>query len=384
MTPRDPYEVLGVARGASADEIKSAYRKMAMQYHPDRNPDNAEAEAKFKEAAAAYDILGDAQKRARYDQYGHAGMGGGGSQGYHEYTNVNDIFSAFGDIFGQSMFGDMFGGGQRGARQRSRKEAGADLRIRMPLTLEEIATGVERTLKIKHYKACTTCSGSGAEGSSGYSTCTACNGTGEVRQVSRSVFGQFINIAPCTSCSGSGEILKSACPSCSGEGRVEGETTVKVTIPAGVSTGNYVPLTGKGHAGRRGGPSGDAMVVIEELEHDVFEREDDDVHLRHVIDFPTAALGGEVRVPTLSGESVLTVEAGTQPGSVLRMKGKGIPHLNGRGQGDQLVHVDVFVPTKLSSDERSALRKLSSSDHFKPRDQRESGGIFQKVKEVFQ
>jgi molecular chaperone DnaJ len=381
MSTRDPYETLGVSRSASAEEIKSAYRKLAMKYHPDRNPDDPQAEANFKEAAAAYDILSDADKRARYDQHGHAGLGG--QQGYHEYTNVNDIFSAFGDIFGQSIFGDMFGGGQRGSRQRTRKEQGADLRVRMPLTLEEIATGVEKTIKIRHYKSCGSCSGSGAKGSAGYTKCSACGGSGEVRQVSRSVFGQFINIAPCTSCSGQGEILQDKCDTCSGEGRVEGDTTVKVTIPAGVRTGNYIPLTGKGHAGRRGGEAGDAMVVIEEQEHAVFERDEDDVHVRHTIDFPTAALGGEINVATLTGEAVLTIEPGTQPGTVLRMKGKGIPHVHQRGTGDQLVHVDIYVPTKLSSEERSALKKLASSKHFIPTERTATGDFFQKVKEAF-
>lgn len=381
MATRDPYDLLGVDRNASADEIKSAYRKLAMKYHPDRNPDDAQAEANFKEAAAAYDILSDADKRARFDQYGHAGLGG--QQGYHEYSNVNDIFSAFGDIFGQSIFGDMFGGGQRSSRQRSRKEQGADLRVRMPLTLEEIATGVEKTIKIRHYKSCNTCSGSGAKGSSGYTKCSACGGSGEVRQVSRSVFGQFINIAPCTSCSGQGEILQDKCETCSGEGRTEGETTVKVTIPAGVRTGNYIPLTGKGHAGRRGGEAGDAMVVIEEQEHDLFERDEDDVHVRQTIDFPTAALGGEINVATLTGEAVVTVEPGTQPGTVLRMKGKGIPHVHQRGAGDQLVHIDIYVPTKLNSEERAALTKLASSKHFIPTERTASSDFFQKVKEAF-
>jgi len=380
MSQRDFYEVLGVSRTASPDEVKSAYRKLAMQYHPDRNPDNADAEAKFKEAAAAYDVLGDADKRARYDQFGHAGMGG--QQGFHEYSNVNDIFSAFGDIFGQTIFGDMFGGQQRGSRQRSRKEQGADLRVRMPMTLEEIATGIEKTIKLRHWKACGTCSGSGAQGSAGYSTCSSCGGSGEVRQVSLSVFGQFINIAPCTSCSGTGEVLQDKCGTCSGEGRVEGETTVKVTIPAGVRTGNYIPLTGKGHAGRRGGQAGDAMVVIEEQEHELFEREEDDVHMRHTVDFPTAALGGEVTVPTLGGQAVLTIEPGTQPGSVLRMKGNGIPHVNQRGSGDQLVHIDIYVPTKLSSEERSALKKLAGSKHFSPTDHKSSSGFFQRMKEA--
>ncbi|MCX6139743.1 MAG: molecular chaperone DnaJ [Candidatus Kapabacteria bacterium] len=382
MTDRDYYEVLGVGKSASQDEIKSAYRKLAMQFHPDRNPDNAEAENKFKEAAEAYEVLSDTDKRARYDQFGHAGMRGG--QDYHQYSNINDIFSAFGDIFGQSIFGDMFGQQQqRGGRRRAQREPGADLRVRLPLTLEDIATGVERTIKLRHWKSCTTCSGSGAKDGSGYSTCASCNGAGELRQVSRSVFGQFINIAPCTTCGGTGEILKEHCDSCEGEGRVEGETTVKVTIPAGVHTGNYLTVSGKGHAGRRGGEAGDAIVVVEETEHEIFDREDDDVYIDLVVDFPTAALGGEVTVRTLFGESALKIESGTQPGAILKMKGKGIPHLNAKGAGDQLVRFSVHVPTKLSTKEKSALKELASSDHFKPRDQRGESHFFDKIKEAF-
>jgi len=381
MSQHDYYQVLGVQKSASADEIKSAYRKMAMQYHPDRNPDNADAESKFKEAAEAYEVLSDTDKRARFDQHGHAGLRGG--QDYHQYSNINDIFSAFGDIFGQSIFGDMFGQQQRGGRRRSQREPGADLRVRMPLTLEEIAAGVERTIKLRHWKSCTSCSGTGAKDASGYSTCSSCEGTGELRQVSRSVFGQFINIAPCTSCGGTGEIIKSPCETCEGEGRVEGETTVKVTIPAGVHTGNYLTVTGKGHAGRRGGESGDAVVVIEEAEHVVFERDEDNVYISLVVDFPTASLGGDATVPTLFGESVLKIEPGTQPGSTLRMKGKGIPHLNSKGSGDQFIRFNVYVPTKLSSKEKLVLKDLKDSEHFTPKDQGDGSHFFDKIKEAF-
>ena len=379
MAQRDYYEVLGVSRSASAEEIKSAYRKLAMKYHPDRNPDDADAENQFKEAAQAYDVLSDPNKKARYDQYGEAGLGG---QSYGNYTNVTDIFSAFGDIFGQSMFGDMFGGGQRSRGPRSRKEAGADLRVRLSLTLEEIAAGVEKTIKIRHYRACTSCSGSGAGSEGGYTTCSACQGSGEVRQVSRSVFGQFINIAPCGQCSGSGEILRDTCSTCQGEGRTEGETSVKVTIPAGVRTGNYLSVTGKGHAGRRGGESGDAIVVIEEIEHDLFERHEDDVVMSLTIDIPTAALGGTVTVPTLSGSAELDIEPGTQPGSTLRMKGKGIPHLNSRGAGDQLVDINVHVPTKVSSEERKVLESLRNSKNFSTPMNRSKSSFFSKFKEA--
>ncbi|MBU3698473.1 MAG: molecular chaperone DnaJ [Candidatus Kapabacteria bacterium] len=379
MAKRDYYEILGLQRGASGDEIKAAYRKLAMKYHPDRNPDNPEAEAHFKEAAQAYDVLGDADKRARYDQYGEAGLGG---QSYGSYSNVNDIFSAFGDIFGQSVFGDMFGGGGRSQGRRSRKEPGADLRVRLSLTLEEIATGVDKTIKIRHYKPCSTCSGSGAGSDSGYVTCSACQGSGEVRQVSRSVFGQFINIAPCAQCSGSGEILKDKCGSCEGEGRTDGETSVKVTIPAGVRTGNYLSVTGKGHAGRRGGEAGDAIVVVEEMEHEHFDRHEDDVTYGLTIDMLTATLGGSIVVPTLTGTAEIEIDPGTQPGSTLRMKGKGIPHLNSRGSGDQLIEIHVAIPTKLSGDERKTLESLRSSKNFRGPDQSKGSSFFTKFKEA--
>lgn len=378
MSQRDYYEILGVDKNAQQDQIKSAYRKLAMQYHPDRNQGDSTAEEKFKEAAEAYEVLSDADKRARYDRYGHQGMRGG--QDFHQYANANDIFSAFGDIFG-SQFGDLFGQQSGRSRKRSRGEHGADLRVRMPLTLEEIAEGVEKTIKLKHWKSCTTCTGSGAKEGSGYSKCPVCDGSGEIRQVSRSVFGQFVNIAACANCSGSGEVLKEHCVTCSGEGRVEGESTVKVTIPAGVATGNYLTVTGKGHAGRRGGSAGDAQVVIEEQEHEIFERSDYDVIMNLTVDFPTAALGGDVEVPTLRGEATLTIEPGTQPGTVLRMKGKGIPHLNSKHKGDQLIRFSLYVPKKLSASEKSILQDLANSDHFKP--DAKSASFFDKIKEAF-
>ena len=379
---RDYYEVIGVSRTATVAEIKTSYRKLAMEFHPDRNPDNPEAEDKFKEAAEAYGVLSDTDKRSRYDQFGHAGVNNnhGGGQ---PFTDINDIFSAFGDVFGSSVFGDVFGGGPGRGRKRSRGEAGADLRVRMPLTLEEIALGVEKTLQMKHYLTCETCSGSGAAEDTDFDTCTACDGAGEVRQVSRSVFGQFINIAPCTNCSGTGEILTHACDTCDGEGRVGGESTVTVTIPKGVRTGNYLTVSEQGHAGRRGGPAGDAVVVIEELEHEHFQREDDDVYTDLVVDFPTAALGGEVEVPTLDGFSMITIKPGSQPGIVMKMKGKGIPHLNSRGSGDQLVRFNVFIPTSLSSDEKETVKSLAESKHFSPDDTSEKSGFFSRVKEAF-
>lgn len=389
MATRDYYEILGVERTASADDIKSAYRRMAMKYHPDRNPGDAQAEEMFKEAAKAYEVLGDADKRARYDRFGDSGMHAG--QDFHNFTNINDIFSAFSDIFNQGGGGggsifDAFFGGQQGGRSRgprSMGEDGADLRVRMPLSLEDIATGVDRTIKLRRWVTCEPCTGSGAAPGSGTATCTTCNGTGELRQVSRSMFGQFINVSVCASCSGSGQIIRERCTSCSGEGRVEGESTVTVTIPAGVRTGNYLTVSGQGHAGRRGGRTGDTIVVVEEQEHDVFTREDDDVTMELTVDFPTAALGGEVEVPTLAGTAFLTIEAGTQPGTVLRMKGKGIPHLQARGSGDQMVSVNVWVPTSLTSKEKQVLKDLAVSDHFKPGSRGGARTFFNRVKEVF-
>lgn len=389
MTQRDYYEILEVTKTATPDEIKVAYRRMAMQYHPDRNQGDPSAEDKFKEAAEAYEVLSDTDKRSRYDRFGHQGVKG--APGFQEFTNINDVFSAFGDIFGNSIFGDMFGGGgqsQGRRRKQSHGTPGNDQKVRLTLSLEEIATGVDKTIKIRHWKTCSTCNGNGAKPvagsankSNGYSTCTVCDGTGELRQVSRSVFGQFVNISACATCGGTGEILKDPCDTCEGEGRVEGESTVKVTIPAGVRTGNYLTVTGKGQAGRRGGQAGDAIVVIEEKEHEYFERDEDDIYDSLIVDFPTAALGGEFEVTTLLGSSTVKIDAGTQPGTEIRLKGKGIPHLNSRGSGDHIIRFTVYVPTSLTSKEKTALKDLSNGENFQPREKEK--GFFDRVKEVF-
>jgi molecular chaperone DnaJ len=370
MPKRDYYEVLGVSRSASTDEIKKAYRKMAMQFHPDRNPGNKEAEEKFKEAAEAYEVLGEPDKRRRYDQFGHEGMRGTDFRGF---TDVNDIFSTFGDIFGGgfggSIFDEMFGGGQTRTRARSGGSApGSDLKIRLKLTLEEIASGIEKRLKLKKWKVCETCRGSGTSSSRGLSTCPVCNGSGEIRQVSRSVFGQFVNITTCSNCHGEGKVIKEPCATCHGEGRVQGESTIKVNIPAGVGEGNYIPLRGEGNLGRRGGPAGDVIVVIEEEPHPLFTRNGDDVVLDLLLSFPEAALGAEIEVPTLTGRAKLKIEPGTQSGRILRMRDKGIPRLNSFGRGDQLVRVNVWVPTTLSAQDRQILKQLSQSDSITPKD----------------
>jgi len=370
MAKRDYYEVLGVGRSASTDEIKKAYRKMAMQYHPDRNPGNKDAEEKFKEAAEAYEVLGEPEKRRRYDQFGHEGMRGTDFRGF---TDINDIFSTFGDIFGGgfggSIFDEMFGGGQTRARSRSGAAApGSDLKVRLKLTLEEIATGIEKRLKLKKWKTCETCRGTGTSSSRGLTTCPVCNGSGEIRQISRSVFGQFVNITTCSNCQGEGKVIKEPCAACRGEGRVQGESTIKVNIPAGVGEGNYIPLRGEGNVGRRGGPAGDVIVVIEEEPHPLFTRNGDDAVLDLLLGFPEAALGAEIEVPTLTGRAKLKIDPGTQSGRILRMRDKGIPRLNSFGRGDQLVRVNVWVPTTLTPQERQLLKQLSQSENITPKE----------------
>ncbi len=383
---RDYYEVLGVQRNASADDIKKSYRKLALQYHPDRNPNNKESEEKFKEATEAYEVLSDQQKRQRYDQFGHQGMRGGSD--FHQYQDINDIFSHFGDIFGGSggsIFEEMFGGQQRRRGPRSTGEAGSDLRIRLKLTLEEIASGVEKKLKIKKWKSCSTCSGSGAKPGSQKSTCPQCQGTGELRQVSRSMFGQFVNISACAFCGGTGQIIKEKCRTCDGEGREQGESTIKINVPAGVSEGNYMTLQGQGNAGRRGGHAGDVIVEFTEEKHDSFIRNGDDIIYNALISYPDAVLGADIEVPTLTGKAKIKIDSGTMPGKMLRMKDRGIPHLNAYGRGDQLVQIQIWVPHKVNSREKELLKELSDSEHISPTEEEKSKSksLFEKMKNVF-
>ena len=380
-TKRDFYEVLGIARNASQDEIKKAYRKLALQYHPDRNPNNKEAEDKFKEAAEAYEALGDPTKRQRFDQYGHEGMRG---TDFRSYTDMNDIFSSFGDIFGGGVFDDVFSGGRQ-QRRRSTGQAGSDLKVQLKLALEEIATGVEKKIKIKKWKTCHVCSGSGAKAGSSRTPCPQCGGTGELRQVSRSMFGQFVNITTCLNCGGEGQIIRDHCPACSGEGREQGETTIKVNVPAGVSEGNYLALQGQGNAGRRGVQPGDVIVEFQEVRHEHFARNGDDIIYNALLSFPQAVTGGEIEVPTLTGRSRVKIDPGTMPGKMLRMKEKGIPHLNNYGRGDQLVRIQVWVPTKLNAREKELLRELSSSEHIVPTEDEKSANrsFFEKMKNAF-
>lgn len=386
MSKRDYYEILGVDRNAGLDEIKSSYRKLALQFHPDRNPDNKESEEKFKEAAEAYEVLSDSDKRRRYDQFGHEGLRMGSD--YGGFRNVEDIFSHFSDIFsGGSIFDDLFGGGnrRRGSSRRSMAERGSDLKIKLPLTLEEIATGVEKTLKIKRMTTCDACHGSGVGENNHYNTCPSCNGTGEIRHVSRSMFGQFVNISTCSQCNGSGQVITDPCKKCNGEGRVSSEETVKVNIPAGVESGNYLPLRGKGNAGRRGGEAGDLIVVIDEKEHQFFKRDGNNVIYELPISITDAALGAEIEIPTIYGYDKLKIDAGTQPGSILKMKNLGIPYLNSYGKGDQIVVINVFIPTNLSSKEKTIFKELANSPNLTPRKKADGKqkDFFEKVKDVF-
>jgi molecular chaperone DnaJ len=375
MTKRDYYEILGVDRNAQLDDIKKSYRKLAMQYHPDKNPGNKAAEEKFKEIAEAYSVLSDDQKRANYDRFGHEGLRGMGDQGF---SDINDIFSHFSDIFQGFGFGDAFGGGGRTSRQ----QRGADLEVKLKLTLQEIAEGVTKKIKLRKRKECDTCGGTGAAPGSKRKTCSLCHGSGQVKQVSRSIFGQFVNVTVCKNCEGQGTVVEKPCAACHGEGVVSGETMINVKVPPGVTTGNYIPLRGQGHAAPRGGHAGDVIVIMEELEDDVFERHGDDVLLDLPISFPQAVLGDDVEIPTLTGKAKLSIPAGIQSGKILRMRGKGIPHLNGSGSGDQLVRVMVYTPTRLNDHEKRIIRELSDCDNISPSSNTEKG-FFKKVKETF-
>jgi molecular chaperone DnaJ len=376
----DYYEVLGVSRTAQPDEIKKAYRQKALQFHPDRNPGDAEAESRFKEAAEAYEVLSNPEKRQRYDRFGKAGVNGGGGARPGGFQDISDIFSAFSDIFGGEA-GDAFG--RRGG---GRRRTGSDLRVRLALTLEEIAEGVEKKIKVKKFVACDECDATGAEGGeSGYQVCPTCKGSGEFRQVSSTFFGQFVNVQPCPACRGEGRIVTDPCSNCGSEGRVKGEETTTVEIPAGVREGHFLSIRGAGNAGRRGDPPGDLRVEIIETPHEELTRDGLDVRCDLHLSFPDAALGTEVEVPTLKGRARLQIDAGIQSGRVLRMRGRGIPELGSGRRGDQLVTVQVWTPTKLTSEERTLIEELRGAPSFQPRpdEAEEKKSFFSKVKDVF-
>jgi molecular chaperone DnaJ len=381
MAKRDYYDVLGVDQSAADDEIKRSYRKLAMKYHPDRNPDNKEAEENFKEAAEAYEILSDKDKRQRYNQFGHQGVasdfGDGGFQ-WSNFSHAGDFEDVLGNLFGGGIFGDLFGGGGRG-RRRGGPQRGADLQLPLKLTLEELAGGVNKTIRIKRLASCESCNGSGAAAGSRPVTCPMCKGAGEVRQMSQSFFGSVMNVSACPTCRGEGKTVDKPCLTCRGEGRQEVTVTVKVDIPAGAADGNYMTLQSQGHVGPRGGPSGDVLVIIQEEAHPHFERQDDDVLYEFPISFSQAALGDQVEIPTLTGKVRLSVPEGTQSGKVFRLRGKGMPHLNGHGQGDQLVKVTVWTPTKLTDKEKGLLEELAQLEGGKA--PKHDKGFFDRLKE---
>jgi len=395
MAKRDYYEILGVAKTATQEEIKKAYRKEALKFHPDRNQGNKEAEEKFKEAAEAYEVLSDEQKKAKYDRFGHAAadMGQGGGYGGGGGMNMEDIFRNFGDIFGQQgggggggfdPFESFFGGGRQsgGGRQRGRK--GSNLRIKVKMTIAEVANGAHKTIKVKKHVSCHTCHGSGAKDASSVSKCTTCGGQGVVKRVTNTILGQMQTTTTCPQCNGSGEMITKKCGTCNGLGTEYGEETLNIDIPAGVQDGMQLSMSGKGNAGEQGGPAGDLIISVEVEEHTELEIDGQNVIYNLYLNFADAALGCNVEVPTVDGKAKIKIPAGTQAGKVLRLNGKGIPSVNSYGKGDQLVIVNVYTPQHLSAEETKILEKLRAAVNFKPsKDHKGDKGFFDKMKDIF-
>ena len=386
---KDFYEILGIAKSASQDEIKKAYRKVAMQFHPDRNPGDKASEEKFKEAAEAYEILSDTDKRAQYDRFGHQafngarGNGGGGFSGGG--MNMDDIFNQFGDIFGdESPFGSFFGGGgRRSSGARSRGVRGSNLRIKIKLNYEEMAKGASKIVKVKKYVPCATCSGSGAKDKNSIQTCSTCSGSGQVRKVQNTFLGQMQTVTTCPICNGEGSTIANKCTSCKGEGRVYGEETVTIEIPAGVQEGMQLSMNSKGNAGERGGANGDLIVLIEEEAHAQLHRDGLNVAFDLHISFPEAVFGTNIEVPTIDGKAKIKIPPGTQSGKIFRLKGKGFPAVNSYEKGDQLIHVNVWTPQNVNTEEKAMLEKMQESNNFAPKPEKGDKSFFDKVREMF-
>ena len=387
MAKKDFYEILGVSKTASADEIKKAYRKKALEFHPDRNPNNKPAEEKFKEAAEAYEVLGDATKKQRYDQYGHAGVGSAAGGGYggggHQGFDMNDIFERFGDVFGgEHPFESFFGGGSRTRGRRVNR--GSNLRIKVKLTLEEISTGVEKKIKVNKYITCDKCHGSGAKSGSGFSTCSTCKGSGQVTRTQQTILGYMQTATTCPTCGGEGQTIADKCSYCNGDGIRRGEEVITINIPAGVAEGMQLSMSGKGNAGPRSGVPGDLIIAIEEAEHEQFKRDGNNIFFEQYLNFVDASMGTSIEVPTLDGKAKVKIDSGTQPGKILRLKGKGIPDVNGYGRGDLLVSINVWTPQHLSSEEKKILEKLRESENFKPHPDKRDKSFFDRMKEYFE
>jgi molecular chaperone DnaJ len=382
MGKRDYYEVLGVAKNASKEEIKKAYRKQALKYHPDKNPGDKKAEENFKEAAEAYEVLSNDEKRARYDRFGHAGMSGAGNGFSGGGMTMEDIFSSFGDIFGDAFGG--FGGFGGSRRTGRRTNKGSNLRVKVKLNLHEIATGAEKKIKVTKYDTCDSCGGTGAADSHSTSTCPTCRGSGHVTRVANTMLGQMQTTSVCPSCGGEGKTITKKCPVCYGEGIVQKEDIIKINIPAGVGKGMQMTVSGKGNAPRRGGVYGDLLVVIDEEEHPDLIREGNDLIYNLFISIPDAILGTHVEVPTVDNNVKIKIEPGTQPGKILRLRGKGLPEVNGYGRGDLLVNVSIWIPKNMTREEAKIVEKFKESSSFTPKPDKNDKSFFERMRGYFE
>ncbi len=381
MEKRDYYEVLGVAKNATKEDIKKAYRKQALKYHPDKNPGDKKAEENFKEAAEAYEVLSNDEKRSRYDRFGHAGMGGAAGGFTGGGMTIEDIFSSFGDIFGDAFGG--FGGFTSGRRGGRRVNKGTNLRVKVRLSLKEIANGTEKKIRVSKYVSCKTCEGSGAADSGSISTCQTCHGTGQVTRITNTLLGQMQTASVCPTCGGEGKTITKKCPVCYGEGIVKKDEVIKINIPAGVAKGMQMTISGKGNAARRGGVNGDLLVLIEEEEHPELIREGNDLIYNLFISIPEAILGIHVEIPTVENNVKIKIEPGTQPGKILRLRGKGLPEVNAYGRGDLLVNVNVWIPKNISREELKIIEKFKNSDSFTPRPDKSDKGFFERMRGYF-